>query len=242
MKDYNFKITEVLQFILEPVQRQNNIILSLSSWLTGAQQIANTFSQNVIPNTTYLGNINSSKGAFEWYLNNEFNIATYSAYQPIFIDTLQQRTLAMYGYNNQFEFEYEPLYFLQGLPGFFDGVNSVVSYYSNAATYSSQKMVKYGTLNIVDTFQNFGTQSVPINTPPVVGSSLANRNIWQLATYGFNDLNSQLTSSDYDFVVYVPIYLCPTCYFQNIGDFGIQIRAYIEKYKLAHLTYIIQYY
>jgi hypothetical protein len=72
---FNLKTVEVLQRVLEPIQRQTKIVLSLGSWLTGVQQVANTFSQNVIPYTVYQGSINSSKGAFEYYLNTEYNIA-----------------------------------------------------------------------------------------------------------------------------------------------------------------------
>jgi hypothetical protein len=237
--DYNLKITEVLQYILEPVQRQTNIILSLSAWLDGIQLTANTFSQTTIPENNYLGNIVSSKGAFEWYLNNEFNIATYSAYQPIFIDTLAQETLAMYGYNNEIEFEYDPLYFLQRMVGFPNSVNSNgVTYYISSATYSSQKMVWFGQPSgqtILYTFQNFGTQSISPNTPPVINGVISNTNKWQLATYGFNDLNAQSTSEDYDFIVWCPTYL-------NVSGFEIRITAYVEKYKLAHLNFVVRYY
>jgi hypothetical protein len=235
--NYNFKITEVVQYILEPIQRQTNIILSLSSWLEGMQYIANTFSQNLIPNTTYLGNIVSSKGAFEWYLNNEFNIATYSAYQNIFIDTIAQQTLAMYCYNNEAEFEYEPLYFLQR-----NQPNSVntdgVTYYISANSYAPQDIILFGVpggKTILYTFQNFTTNSIGPNNPPFINGALINTSKWQLATYGFNELYALVTSEDYDFIVWCPTYL-------NVGDFEIRITAYVEKYKLAHLNFIVRYY
>lgn len=239
MSKYNLRITQVLQSILEPVQRQTNIILSLSSYVTGLQEIANTFSQNVIPETTYLGNINSTKGAFEYYLNNDYNIASYSLYQPIFIDTLPQETLAMYGYNDITEIEYEPLYFLQRMVDFPNSVNSNgVTYYIPGNTYSSQKMVWYGepsAQTILYTFQNFGTQSIPINTPPVTNGVLTNKDKWQLATYGFNSLQASGLAEDFDFIVFCPTYL-------DVGDFEIRITAFVEKYKLAHLNFVIRYY
>jgi hypothetical protein len=239
MPNYNLRVTEVLQSLLEPVQRQSNIILSLSSWLTGVQQVANTFSESVIPETTYWGNINSSKGAFEWYLNNEYNIATYSAYEPIFIGTLEQPTLAIYCYNGITENQYQPLYFLQRMPGFPNSVNTLgVTYYNTTFTYTTQKMVWFGDpgfQTILYTFQNNGTQSIPPNTPPIENGVFVNQGKWQLATYGFNELVASTTGEDYDFIVWCPTYL-------NVGDFNIRITAFVEKYKLAHLNFVVRYY
>ena len=239
MAQYNLRITEVLQYILEPVQRQNNIILSLSSWLTGVQQIATTFSESVIPDTTYWGNVNSTKGAFEYYLNNEYNIATYSAYQPIFIGTLNQPTLAIYCYNRTTENQYQPTYFLQRMPGFPNSVNTLeVDYYNTTQTYTTQKMVWFGipgAQTILYTFQNNGTQSIPPATPPIQDGILVNQDKWQLATYGFNDLVAGTIGEDYDFIVWCPTYL-------NVGDFNTRITAFVEKYKLAHLNFVVRYY
>lgn len=242
---YNLKTTEVLQRILEPIQRQTKIILSLGSWLTGVQQVANTFSQNVIPETVYQGSINSSKGAFEYYLNNEYNIATYSAYQPIFIGTLAQPTLALYGYNDTLENNYQPLYFLQRMANFPNSVNTLgVSYYDASQTYVSQRMVwsgQVGAQTILYTFQNFTTQSIAPNTPPIQDGVVVNQNYWQLANYGFNELTAQTIGEDYDFIVWIPNYLGPTN-----GPFGPSfdqsIKAYVEKYKLAHLNFVTRYY
>lgn len=236
--NYNLRLTEIIQYILEPVQRQTNIILSLSSWLSGVQIIANTFSESTVPQMTYLGNITSSKGAFEYYLNNDFNIATYSTYQPIFIDTLPQESLAMYGYNDTDEFEYDPLYFLQRMPGFPNSVNSNgVTYYNQSTTYTSQKMVWVGmpaSQTIKWTFQVFGDDPI-VGIPPVLNGSIVNGDKWQLATYGFNSLDAQSISEDYDFIVWVPTYL-------NVSDNEIRIKSYVEKYKLAHLNFAIRYY
>ena len=237
--NYNLRLTEIVQYVLEPIQRQTNIILSLSSWLDGLQLVANTFSETTVPENNYLGSIVSSKGAFEWYLNDNFNTSTFSGYLPIFIDTLPQQTLAMYGYNNESEFEYDPLYFLQRMVEFPNSVNTNgVTDYLPSNTYVSQKMVWYGqpsAQTIIYTFQNFGTQSIPPNTPPVVNGAITNTDKWQLATYGFPSLQAQTLSEDYDFIVYCPTYL-------NVGDFDIRITAYVEKYKLAHLNFIVRYY
>lgn len=237
--NYNLRLTEIVQYVLEPIQRQTNIILSLSSWLDGLQLVANTFSETTIPENNYLGNIVSSKGAFEWYLNGNFNTATFSGYLPIFIDTLAQETLAMYGYNNESEFEYDPLYFLQRMVEFPNSVNTNgVTYYISSATYSSQKMVWFGQPSgqtVLYTFQNFGTQSIPPNTPPITNGVFTNTDKWQLAVYGFPSLQAQTIAEDYDFIVYCPTYL-------DVGDFDIRITAYVERYKLAHLNFIVRYY
>ena len=237
--NYNLRLTEIIQYVLEPVQRQTNIILSLSSWLDGLQQVANTFSQTTVPLNNYLGNIVSSKGAFEWYLNGNFNSSTFLGYLPIFIDTLPQQTLAIYGYNDEIEFEYEPLYFLQRMEDFPNSVNTDgVTYYISSKSYVSQRMVWSGQPSgqtFLYTFQNFGTQSIAPNTPPFANGLITNADKWQLAIYGFNELYAQNTAEDYDFIVWCPTYL-------NVGDFEIRITAYVEKYKLAHLNFIVRYY
>lgn len=240
--NYNAKLTEIVQYVLEPIQRQQNIILSFNSWLSGLQLIANTFSENLIPETQYLGNIVSSKGAFEWYLNQEFNIATFSSYQPIFIGTLPQSSTDLYGYNSITELEYDPLYFIQdNLPQKLSGLG--ITIYLENQTYTPNKITYVvPSLNTLFFVQNFGTQSIPPNTPPFVDGVFTNTDKWQTAVYGFNSVQAQTGSEDVDFIVWVPKYL--NVGWQNpIGTaFDVQIRAYVTKYKMAHTSFTVNYY
>jgi len=234
---YNARLTEIIQYILEPIQRQNNIILSLSTWLSGAQTIANTFSESLIPRTQYLANITSSKGAFEWYLNQEFNIATYSPYLPIFIGTIPQAGTDLYGYNNINEVEYTILNFLQAPPPP-QTLDTNVSVYTNSESYEPNEIayVQPSFNPIIQLFtQNYTDNVIPPDTPPFVSGFFINQDKWQIAQYGFNGFQAQTGSEDVDFIVWAPTYL-------NVGDFDIRITAFVEKYKMAHTTFDVSYY
>ena len=242
--NYNVRLTEFIEFLLEPIQRQQNIILSLTSWMSGVQLIGNTFSESLIPQTKYLANIVSSKGAFEWYLNNEFNLPNYVPYQPIFIGTLLQSGSNLYGYNNAEEAEYVPLYFIQD--SLTQNLNlQNIFLYSNNATYTVNEIC-YVLISInpivQQFFQNSSNSLIPINTPPYQTGLFLNTDVWQACVYGFNNLSSTGLSEDVDFIVWVPIYLNPSYPNVNNSEFDIKIRAFLNKYKMAHTTYGINYY
>lgn len=238
--NYIVKLFETVQYILEPVQRQQNIILSMCSWLTPMQEIGNTFSQYLIPETMYLGNIVSSKGAFEWYLNDEFNIATYSSYQPIFIGTLPQSSTDLYCYNNIFEQEYVPLYFIQpSLQGLGPGQADIYSDFTEYVPNSICFVLPSATSQFF--FQISGTSSVT-GVPPFSGGVFLNQLTWQIANYGFNGQQAQTVSEDVDFIVWVPKYLNASWANPLQTPFDIRIRAYVEKYKMAHTSFTVNYY
>jgi hypothetical protein len=241
---YNARLTELVQYVLEPIQRQQNIILSLTSWLSGLQQIANTFSETVIPDTRFLATINSSKGAFEWYLNQEYNIATYSPYQPIFIGNLIQSSSDLYGYNDTGESEYVPLYFLQdNPPQLLDG--TFIFQYSLASAYApGQITYVVPSLNplVQIFFQNSDDFVIQAGVPPFNNGVFTNQNVWQAAMYGFNGYQSTGGSEDVDFIVWCPKYLNPGWATPSNTEFDIQIRAYVTKYKMAHTTFGVSYY
>jgi hypothetical protein len=242
MAYYQPKLAEQAQYLLEPVQRQDNIILSLTSWLEGLQYVANTFSFNIIPDTNYLAYLTSSKGAFEYYLNNEFNIATYSAYQPIFIGNLTQDIFGMYGFNSPQELEYEPLYFLQpNPPQQLSGLG--VAQYNDTSTFQSNAFVFFNiTAQLQYAFQNFTTQSVGPGVPPIQNGLFVNTNVWQVANYGSNGLVSTQGGQDVDFIVWVPTYLNPLSPDPTQAEFHRRITAFVEKYKMAHLNFLVDYY
>lgn len=242
MAYYNPKLAEQAQYLLEPVQRQNNIILSLTSWLEGLQYISNTFSFNIIPDTTYLAYINSTKGAFEYYLNQEFNIATYSAYQPIFIGNLAQDIFGMYGFNNTAELEYTPLNFLQPNPP--QQLNGLgVNQYNDTLVFQPNSFVFFNISSSLQyAFQNYTTQSVGPGVPPVQNGLFTNPSKWQLASYGSNGLVSTQTGQDVDFIVWVPTYLNPLLPDPTLAEFHRRITAYVEKYKMAHMNFLVDYY
>lgn len=241
---YNLRLTEAVQFILEPIQRQQNIILSFAAWLSEMQLTANTFSQNIIPTTTYIANINSSKGAFEYYLNNEFNSATASTYSNIFIGTLAQSSTDLYAYNDVDEVEYIPLYFIQDNPPQFLSGNGIGLY--NSTTFYPQNEITFVIISaspVIRTYvQVSGATGASIGLSPFIGGLLSNLNVWQPAIYGFNNLQASTTSEDVDFIVWVPKYLNPSWQNPINSVFDTQIKAYINKYKMAHTTFVVNYY
>lgn len=242
--NYNARLTDIIQFILEPIQRQSNIIRSFTAWLSGLQYNANIFSERLIPETKYLANITSSKGAFEYYLNSEFNSASYSQYQPIFIGTLIQSGSNLYGYNTPLEVEYVPLYFLQSNNSQkFDSTNVFI--YKTTQTYQPNELCYVvPTLNpyVQIFFQVSASASVSPGFPPFQNGLFLNGEKWQPAIYGFNNLQSTTGSEDVDFIVWVPKYLNPQWSNPSNSEFDIRIRAFVSKYKMAHTTFGISYY
>lgn len=179
---YNFRlnVANIAEKLLEPAFRVNRILSSIKCWFLGIQYTQDTFYDNTIPQQTYLSNINSCKIAFEYFLNNDFNITNYTL--PIYIQKNQQEDTFFYGFNSD-ENE-EPLYFIQS------NLSGVILNYSMFLSYSGYTLVK----QVGQIFETFLSTGAPPN-------QITNGNYWQPATYGFN--NNEMISFP-DFIVFVP--------------------------------------
>lgn len=212
---YNFRlnIANIAEKLLEPAFRVNKILASIKSWFVGLQYVQDIFYNNTIPTQTYLSNINSCKIAFEYFLNNDFNVDNYTL--PIYIEQGEQEDTFFYGFNADENETELTLYFIQS------NLSGVILNYNRVLSYPGYVLAKEAG-QIYETFLSTGA-------PP---DEIRNPDYWQPAVYGFN--NNEAISFP-DFIVWVPTAL-------NVNDFDTRIKAYIRLYKLVNVEFAVEYY
>lgn len=215
----NFDFAYLQEQIIEPLFRKVNNIKFLALISSLPQEKHDDWATTFYPVYRQRAQWNSTKLAFEYILNQEYNTLSNQT-PPIFIRNTPNTDINVFLYN-----EGETLITKQVYTFNDSNVNGIYPNYNPFGVYTLNQKAR----------SNTGGQSLlvyvaRVNNP--IPNSLFDENYWLVDTYLYNE-------EDYlnaiDFVVYVPIGLYNPSY-------DVRIKGFIDTIKLFNTKYVVVYY
>jgi len=212
---YNFDFAFLQEQIIEPLFRKLNNIKFLALISSVPQEIHDDWADTFFPVYYKRAQWNSTKLAFEYILNEEYNTLTNQT-PSIFINNIPNTDLNVFLYNVN-----ETII-----------TNQVYTFNDNSTTGIYPTYNPFGTYALNNKVRSFDGLAyiARINNPPA--NTLFNTNNWLLDTYIYNNED---TLNVIDFVVYIPQTLYSL-------DFETRIKGFIDTIKLFNTKYAISYF
>ena len=210
----NFDYAYLQEQIIEPLFRKVNNIRLLALISSVPQEIHDGWTETFYPVYRQKAQWNSTKLAFEYILNNEYNTLTNQT-PPIYINNTPNTDINVFLYKGGETLITNQVYLFND-----NNTGSLYPVYNPFGAYELNNIVFY-----------FGLLYISrVASPP--NNSLFNTNYWLPYTYLYNedDYLNQI-----DFVVFVP----QTLYSLS---FDTQIKGLIDDVKLFNTKYMVTYY